>query len=142
MVQNKIDILLLTETWSTSKETDKIWIDSPDLNMDRYNLTSAIRENRRVGGLALITKNDFKVKLDSNAEFRTFQFTKWYVQLMHTNITVLGIYRPPAGSPVEFLTEFTNWIIDVMAHKTNLLVAGDFNLHINNENDENAANFI
>ena len=61
---------------------------------------------------------------------------------MHTNITVLGIYRPPAGCPVEFLTEFTNWIIDVMAHETNLLVAGDFNLHINNENDENAANFM
>ena len=141
MVQNKIDILLLTETWLTSKETDKIWIDCCNLNKDRYNLTSAIRENRR-GGLALITKNDFTVKLVSNAELRTFQFAKWNVQLMHTNITVLGIYRPPAGSPVEFLTEFTNWIIDVMAHETNLLVAGDFNLHINNKNYENAANFM
>ena len=60
---------------------------------------------------------------------------------MHTTITVLGIYRPPAGSPVEFLTEFTNWITDVVVQDTNLLVVGDFNLHINNENDENAANF-
>ena len=142
MVQNKIDILLLTETWLTSKETEKIWIDSSDLNKDQYNLTSAIRESRRGGGLALIRKNDFKVKLDSNAEFRTFQFAKWYVQLMHSNITVLGIYRPPAGSPVKLLTEFTNWIIDVMAHETNLLVTGDFNLQINNENNENAANFM
>ena len=141
-MQNKTDILLLTETWLTSKETDKIWMDSSDLNKDRYKLTSAIRENRRGGGLALITKKDFKVKLDSNAELRTFQFAKWYVQLMHTTITILGIYRPPAGSPVEFLTEFTNWITDVVAQDTNLLVAGDFNLHTNNENDENAANFM
>ena len=60
---------------------------------------------------------------------------------MHTTITMLGIYRPPADSPTEFLTEFTNWITDVVAHDTNLLIAGDFNLHINNENDDNAANF-
>ena len=79
IVQNKTDILLLTKTWLTSKETDKICIDSSDLNKDRYKLTSAIRENRRGGSLALITKKDFKVKLDSNAEFRTFQFAKWYV---------------------------------------------------------------
>ena len=132
---------MLTETWLTSKETDKIWLDSSDLNKERYKLTSAIRENRRGGGLPLITKKDFKVKLDSNAELRMFQFAKWYVQLMHTTITILGIYRPLAGSPVEFLTEFTNWITDVVVQDTNLLVVGDFNLHINNENDENVANF-
>ena len=51
------------------------------------------------------------------------------------------IYRPPAGSLVEFITEFTNWITDVVVQDTNLLGAGDFNLHINNKNDENAANF-
>ena len=86
-----------------------------------YQLTS-----RRVGGLALITKKDFKVKLVSNAELSTFQFEKWNVQLMQTTVTILGIYLPSAESPVEFPTE------------TNLLVAGDFNLHISNEDDENA----
>ena len=60
---------------------------------------------------------------------------------MHTTITILGIYTPPAGSPVEFFTEFTNWITDVVVQDTNLLVVGDFYLHINNENDENAATF-
>ena len=58
----------------------------------------------------------------------------------YTTITILGIYRPPAGSLVEFLREFTNWITDVVVQDTNLLVVGDFNLHINNENDKNAAN--
>ena len=141
IVQNKTDILLLTETWLTSKETDKIWLDSSYLNKDRYKLASAIRENRRGAGLALITKKDFKVKLDNNAEVRMFQFAKWYVQLIHATITILGIYRPPSGSPVEFLTEFTNWITGVVVQDTNLLMVGDINLHINNENDENAANF-
>ena len=89
----------------------------------------------------MITKKDFKVKLVSDAELSIFQCAKWNVQLMHTTVTILGIYRPPAGSLVEFLTEFTNWIKDIMVQDTNFLVAGDFNLHIKNEDDENAANF-
>ena len=132
--------MLLTETWLTSKETDKIWLNSSDLNKDRYKLTSAIKKSRRGGGLALITKKDIKVKLDSDAELRTFQFEKWHVQFMHTTITILGIYGPQASFPVEFLTEFTNWITEVVVQDTNLLVTGDFNLHINNKNDENATN--
>ena len=43
---------------------------------------------------------------------------------------------------MEFLTEITNWITDVVTQDTNLPGVGDFNLHINNENDENAANFM
>ena len=70
-----------------------------------------------------------------------FQFAKSNVQLMHTTVTILGIYRPPAGSPVEFLTEFTNLITDVVVQDTNFLVSGDFNLHVNNEDDGNAAYF-
>ena len=62
----------------------------------------------------LLVTEDFKVKLVSNDELRMFEFAKWYVQFMHTTITILGIYRPPAGFPVEFLTKFTNWITDVV----------------------------
>ena len=65
------------------------------------------------------------MKLVSDAELRTFQFAKWNIQLMHTTIMILGIYRPPADSPVEFLTEFTNLITDEVVQDTNLLVAGD-----------------
>ena len=36
IVQNEPNILLLTKSWLTSTETDKIWIDSSDLNKDRY----------------------------------------------------------------------------------------------------------
>ena len=67
----------------------------------------------------MINKKDFKVKLVSDVELSMFQFAKWNVHLMHTTITVLGIYRPPAGSPVEFLTEFTKWITDVLVQDTN-----------------------
>ena len=57
---------------------------------------------------------------------------------MHTTVMILGIYRPPAGSLVEFLAELTNWIMEVVVQDTNLLFAGDFNLHVNNEDNKSA----
>ena len=89
----------------------------------------------------MITKKDFTVKLVSDVDLSTFQFAKWNVQLMHTTVTILGIYKPPAGYLVEFLVEFTNWITHIVVQDTKLLVARNSNLHINNEDDQNAANF-
>ena len=57
-------------------DTDKIWLDSSDVNKESYKLSSAIRKNRRGGCLALITKKDFKAKLVSDAESRNFQCAK------------------------------------------------------------------
>ena len=89
----------------------------------------------------MITKKYFKAKLVSGVKLSMFQFAKWNVQLMHTPVTILGIYRSPTGSSVEFLTEFTNWITDIVVQDANFLDVEDFNLHITNGDDENAANF-
>ena len=64
------------------------------------------------------------------------------ISVSHNCINVFGIYRPPLGSPIEFLEEFTEWVSDVMSNKLNVILAGDFNLHTNNPNDDNAANLI
>ena len=44
IVLNKMDILLVTERWLTSKDIDKIWLDSSDLNKESYKLSSAIKK--------------------------------------------------------------------------------------------------
>ena len=44
IVLNKTDILLVTEMWLTSKDTDKIWLDPSDLNKEGYKFSSAIRK--------------------------------------------------------------------------------------------------
>ena len=41
----------------------------------------------------------------------------------------------------DFLNEFTEWDIDILADNNNLLLLGDFNIHIDEENDEDANNF-
>ena len=60
----------------------------------------------------------------------------------HTCLTVLGIYRPLSGSAIEFLGELAEWLPENALLDTNPIIMGDFNLHVNNENDDNSVNFL
>ena len=57
-----MDLLIITETWLTNKETDKQWIENTPLNRLPYQLHVHNRVNGRGGGLALIAKSCFDVK--------------------------------------------------------------------------------
>ena len=58
-----LDILVLTETWLTDKEMDKIWMESTDLNKGKKSLYTYNRSNGRGGSLGLTCKSQFKVKV-------------------------------------------------------------------------------
>ena len=138
----KVDALVITETWLSDKDADKVWISSSDLNKNGLKLLTSNRKSKQGGGLALVTKTKYKPKQVSQKELNTFQVAEWNLSVSHNYINVFGIYRPPQGSPLEFLDEFTEWVSDVMSNKLNVILAGDFNLHMNNPNDDNAANLI
>ena len=55
---------------------------------------------------------------------------------------MLGIYRPPSGSAIKFLGELTEWLPKNALLDTNPIIMGDFNLHVNNENDDDSMNFL
>ena len=42
----------------------------------------------------------------------------------------------------EFLDEFTDWVAESVSTCNNVILVGDFNLHINNPNDDDACNFM
>ena len=138
----KVDALVITETWLSDKDADKVWISSSDLNKNGLKLLTSNRKSKRGEGLALVRKTKYKPKQVSEKELNTFQVAEWNLSVGHNCINVFGIYRPPQGSPLEFLVEFTEWVSDVMSNKLSVILAGDFNLHMSNPNDDNATNLI
>ena len=60
----------------------------------------------------------------------------------HTFLTIVAVYRPPDSLKIMFLDEITEWMVDSLAEDTNVIVAGDFNLHISNENDDDTHNLL
>ena len=102
---------------------------------------------RKGGAITLIVKSHLKVKQIGVGQLRSFQFCKWQVQIHHTIITLVSIYHPPYNNKTkitnaEFLDEYTHWIAETSANDKSLLICGDYNLHVNNPNDEDAANFL
>ena len=42
----------------------------------------------------------------------------------------------------EFLDEYMDWIAETSANDKNLVICGDYNMHVNNPNDEDTASFL
>ena len=57
------------------------------------------------------------------------------------NILLVNIYRPPNASISCFLTEFASLLEQVCLNKHRLFITGDFNIHVDNENDNTAKRF-
>ena len=69
-----MDLLIITETWLTDKETDKQWIENTPLNRLPYQLHIHNRVNGRGGGVALITKSCFDVKQIQCGSYPSFEY--------------------------------------------------------------------
>ena len=145
LVENKTDICIVTETWLN--EDDKTWLGCCDLSKNGYQIHSPNRKNRRGGGLAIISTSSSKIKLLEKGEKPSFEYVVWKVNTNNSSITLLTIYHPPPSQtnhsmhPV-FLDEFADYMENFLMTNNNILIAGDFNLHIDNDKDPEAQLFI
>ena len=95
-------------------------------------------------------RKSYKADLIDEVFTCSFQAAKFKIQVNKCNITLLSIYHPPysAVNPVTekmFINDFTEWICDQLVmtdHGNKLLILRDFNIHMNDESDENASNFM
>ena len=95
-------------------------------------------------------KKFYKADLIEEVLTHSFRAGKFKVQVDRCNITLLVIYHPPYSTvnPVTekmFIDDFTEWIcaqLIMSEHGNKLLILGDFNIHVNDEFDENAGNFM
>ena len=53
---------------------------------------------------------------------------------------VMAIYRPPGQSAINFFADFTEWLTENLLQDCNPIILGDFNLHLNDINSDDAMN--
>ena len=61
------------------------------------------------------------------------------------NITVTGIYHPPPKNAITnrmFIDDVTDHLITLLSTATNNIILGDFNMHINDTNSNDACTFL
>ena len=130
----KLDLCILTETWLTQE--DDSWVSCSDLNITNFRISTSNQINRRGGGLALVHKTALPTKKLDEGQLKSFQFAVWSTKIPGSNMTIIAIYHPPYSTkcPVTnsmFLDDFTEWLPLQLVRYNNILLAGDFNIHMN-----------
>ena len=90
----------------------------------------------------MVTKRNLKVKREQQRITKELEYAKWRVTLANSFLNVLGVYGPPDGSIPQFMDIFTELLVDILTCNTNLVVLGDFNIHVNDTSNPNANIFL
>ena len=134
------DLAVLTETWLT--DADEVWVQESKFQRHNYKMDECHRKGRKGGGLALIAKHNLKLKREEHRITAELEYVKWKVTSSNSFLNILGIYRPPDSSIPQFLDIFTELLVDIVTSNTNLVVLGNFNIHVNKIDDPHAGIFL
>ena len=133
-------VLVATETWLSPE--DNIWKSGLEIVKEGYGFNEIHWCKRRGGGLALLHKTNLKVKKLSQCMSPSIESAVWKVTSLQMSLHIVGVYRSPDNNIPDFLDLFTEYIVDLIAEYENIVLVGDFNIHVNDEDNPNAVIFL
>ena len=139
----RMDFFGLTETWLTGTPEDGAV--TAALLPDGYSVVHRPRGSRG-GGVALVHRSCItlsQVRLGAHTSFEALDA----ISGAPCNLRISVVYRPPPSRANnatcgQFMSEFADYISDLVSHPGELLIVGDFNFHMNEPNDPNASIFL
>ena len=140
IVDNDIDILVLTETWIRDNITDSHAL--KELTPSGYKIHSVPRQGRRGGGLALLYPSTITVTFSDSKSYRSFELLTATVTQAQHSIKLYAIYRPPSGSSGVFMEDFADLVDSSTTSPGIPLLLGDFNIHVDSSSDPDTVKFM
>ena len=106
-----------------------------------YDIRRADR-GRRGGGVALIYKKDISFRnIGTTNEITQFELLDCIIKVNKLSTRVVVVYRPPPSCKNElryedFAVEWASYIEQFVEVQEELLIVGDFNIHVDSSNNE------
>ena len=140
ITDHQFDILCLTETWLKPNE----FVALNEATPPSYFNSQVPHSTGRGGGIAAVHSSKLYT-LKSGFNFNSFELLvlnfahpdKTAVQLF----TLVIVYRPP-GPYTTFLSEFADFLANLVVNTDKILIVGDFNIHMDNKNDSLRSAFL
>ena len=128
----KTDICIVTGTWL--KENDGTWLECSDISRNGYKIQTHNRSIRKGGGLAIVYRLNLKVSAIETDHTRSMEYAIWKVNISTVIINTIAIYHPPysdinQSTNAMFLDDLVDIFEKHLMSLSNIMVAGDFNLH-------------
>ena len=139
---NDADMRVVTKTWLN--DDDHVWLQSSEFNKNGCKFYNINRQGRWGGGLALIYHDRYHTKCYEQGATRSFEHGIWQVKSSKLTNMINAIYHPSYSdvNPVTnsmFIDDFTDWIGERVMTYENIIITGDFNLHVNEVDDPEIA---
>ena len=140
IIENNLDVLVITETWLYSDQDAKKNAITPE----GYVIFSNSRDCRRGGGVAVICRRELQCKIaDSPLNCNSFECFQLDITSNNKTMSLFPIYRPEPNtvSMSTFFDEFSSYleIQSILSH--DIIILGDFNIHMDMLNSQNANKF-
>jgi hypothetical protein len=141
LIEFPFDVLALNETWLRPDETSSFL---SSLHPSEYSLISRPRQHGNGGGVAFLFKKFLKFSQLSipGAPFQSLEVIAGALDNGNKRICFLNIYRPPSSSFALFMIEFQSILETFISCPSELIISGDFNIHIDNPTDNHSGQFI
>ena len=99
--------------------------------------------NMRGGGVGVVLRNTFNVTNHTNAgSYQLFEYIELFLKLSTAPVRLVVLYRPPGANISAFCDEFANYLEYLSISPGYLLLVGDFNIHVDCFEDDNAVKFL
>ena len=92
---HNLDFVVTTETWLANNQSDNIWLEGTCLNKDHLRMLMNNRVGWKGGGITLIYKKEYSVKIIKNGTKSSFQYSIWSVNARNKHLTIIKLYHPP-----------------------------------------------
>ena len=138
IMDSKVDACVITESWIKEHDCAKI----AELAPSGFRIHLIARPDRPGGGIAIIVKQSISMKVLNTYQSPSCELTEVQLTIGSQCIHLVAVYRPSGASVVSFMDEFCDIIENSIVSSGHLLIAGDFNFHIDNANNPDAANFM
>ena len=128
-------MLAITETWLT-KHGDDATI--AEITPSGYTFQH-VRVSGRGGGVAIVHRNTYKIKLQPKLSFTTMDLLRLQIINPHcAKYNVWVVYQPPVSSKSsglvsEFYVELEHLFTEAAIYVVPTIIARDFNVHFDNE---------
>lgn len=138
LVENNVDCAALTETWLTGDDRDNAI--KSQLVPAGYKLLHVPRAGSRGGGVAVISKEQYGIKLDTAFQATSFETMSVIITVGSQAFRVIVVYRVPPSKKnkilkSKFLEEFADLLEQAATWTGRLLLGGDFNVHWDQQDD-------
>ena len=144
IADDQIEILSLNETWFSPNDHPSV---ITSITPENYSVIHEPRQSRRGGGVAFVFASYLNLEKVVIPCYNSFEALLVKCTISQSSFFFLTIYRPPPStkhsSPfLDFLSDFSSLLENLLPLSSELIITGDFNIHVNDPSNPHASNFI